>query len=284
MTRLTTRHGGPGLGAEGGPGFDADYQTYTYSSANGTLTQINRGLGTTLSVTAAAVQGLGASTAINASAGGGGVDRCAGQHDELHAGFAGPADAAADGRRRGAVVGARHAPATRPSTWTSWAGPPSYAYNSTQDLTQVAYPDGTFTTYQYELTFHQVTQIQDALGHLTTFTLQRHDQRPADAEGCPGQRDDLHLVERPEADDDGCVGRVTTMQWNSTTRQQTAGIDALGNITSFGYDGAGNQISVQDALGRVHDDSLRRQPPAADADQRAGRRGRPTATMPPATS
>ncbi len=25
MTRLTTRHGGPGLGAEGGPGFDADY-------------------------------------------------------------------------------------------------------------------------------------------------------------------------------------------------------------------------------------------------------------------
>ena len=26
MTRLTTRHGGPGLGAEGGPGFDADYQ------------------------------------------------------------------------------------------------------------------------------------------------------------------------------------------------------------------------------------------------------------------
>ena len=33
--------------------------TYTYSSSNGTLTQIDRGLGTTLAVTAAAVQGLG---------------------------------------------------------------------------------------------------------------------------------------------------------------------------------------------------------------------------------
>ena len=42
--------------------------TYTYSTANGTLTGINRGLGTTLAVAAAAAQGLGASTAINASA------------------------------------------------------------------------------------------------------------------------------------------------------------------------------------------------------------------------
>ena len=39
--------------------------TYTYSTSNGTLTQINRGLGTTLAVTAAA-QGLGVSTALNA--------------------------------------------------------------------------------------------------------------------------------------------------------------------------------------------------------------------------
>ena len=42
--------------------------TYTYSSANGTLTGVNRGLGTTLAVAAAAAQGLGAATAINAGA------------------------------------------------------------------------------------------------------------------------------------------------------------------------------------------------------------------------
>ncbi len=41
--------------------------TYSYSATNGMLNQIDRGLGTTLSITPAAAQGLGASTAINAS-------------------------------------------------------------------------------------------------------------------------------------------------------------------------------------------------------------------------
>jgi hypothetical protein len=43
--------------------------SYSYA-VNGTLSQINQGLGTTLSVTAMVAQGLGASTAINTSAGG----------------------------------------------------------------------------------------------------------------------------------------------------------------------------------------------------------------------
>ena len=41
--------------------------TYAYSAGNGSLVSIDRGLGTLTTITAAAVQGLGAGTAINAS-------------------------------------------------------------------------------------------------------------------------------------------------------------------------------------------------------------------------
>ncbi len=222
--------------------------TYTYSSGNGTLTQINRGVGTTLSVTAAAVQGLGASTAINTN------QAAAALTDALGNTTSYTLDAL--GRTMqlqtadGAVQSWALNSAGNPTAYVDQLGrTTSYAYNATQDQTQVSYPDGTFTSYQYELTFHQMTQIQDALNHRTTFS---YDGTTSDL---LTQKDALGNVttytwsnglKQTMTD---ALGRVTTMQWNSTTRQQTATIEAMGNITSFAYDSAGNQISVQDALG-----------------------------------
>ena len=184
--------------------------TFTYSSSNGTLTQINRGLGTTLSVTAAAVQGLGASTAINASQAVGGLTDALGNTTSYTLDSLGRMTQlqTADGAVQ---TGRSTRPATRPSTSTSSAGRPRMPTTRSQDLTQVAYPDGTFTTYQYELTFHQVTQIQDALNHHTTMA---YDGTTSD------------LLTQKDA-----LGNVTTMTWSNGLMQTTT--DALGRVTTL---------------------------------------------------
>jgi len=222
--------------------------TYAYSPSNGTLSQINRGLGTTLAVTAAAVQGLGAPTAINAK------DAVATLTDGLNHTTSYLLD----------TLGRPLQMKTADNAVQSWtrnaAGDPTsyvdqlnrttlYAYNATADLTQITHPDGTTTNYQYELTFHQVSQIQDALGRLTKST---YDATTGDL---LTQTDALNNVTsytwanglKQTMKD--ALGNVTTLQWDSAKRRQLATIDALGNRTNYSYDAAGNQTVVQDALG-----------------------------------
>lgn len=222
--------------------------TYTYSTTNGTLTQIDRGLGTTLSVTAAAAQGLGSSMALNASQ----------AVATLTDGLGNATSYTLDPLGRptqlqtadGAVQSWALNSAGNPTSYVDQLGrTTSYAYNSTQDLTQVTYPDSTITSYQYDPTFHQVTQIQDAFNNLTTFAYDGTTSdllAQTDAQGNTTSYTWSNGLKQTATD---ALGRVTTLQWDSTTRRQTAQIDALSNITSFSYDFAGNQIAVQDALG-----------------------------------
>jgi RHS repeat-associated protein len=224
--------------------------TYTYSSGNSTLTQINRGLGTTLAVAAAAAQGLGASTAINASA----------AVAALTDGLGHTTSYAFDSLGRQTQLQTADAAlqtwtldaAGNPTTYADQRGRvTTYVYNTAEDLTQVAYPDGTFATYQYETTFHQKTQCQDALGRLTTFSYDAMTGDLLTKKDALGNVTTYTWSSGLKQTTTDALGHVTTMQWDSAKRRQTALIDALSHVTTYGYDGAGNQTTVQDALGHV---------------------------------
>ena len=223
--------------------------TYGYAS-DGTLNTINRGLGSVTTITAEATQGLSASTAINAS------QSVATVTDPLNHTTTYLLDSLGRTLQLQTADGALQ-------TWTlDAAGNPtvsidqigrvtSMVYNGSEDLTQIAWPDGTFTTYQYDATFHQITQVEDALGHYLTNTY----------DGTTGdlltEKDGLGHVtshtwssglEQTKTDP---LGRVTTHTWDSTTRRLLSETDPLGNVTSYAYDAPGNQISVEDALGHI---------------------------------
>jgi RHS repeat-associated protein len=224
--------------------------TYTYSTSNGMLTQVNRGLGTTLSLTAAAAQGLGASTAINAS------QQVAALTDALSHTTSLTLDAL--GRQTqaqtadGAVQNWTLDAAGNPTLYADQLGrQTAYTYNASEDLTQVQYPDGTYTTYQYETTFHQVTQIQDARGNRTTFSYDSTTSDLLTVQDALGNTTTHTWSNGLKQTTTDALGRVTTLQWDSTRRRQTALIDALNNITSFGCDSAGNQNVIEDALART---------------------------------
>ena len=223
--------------------------TYTYSPSNGTLIQIDRGLGTKLSLTAAATQGLGGGTALTLSQavttltdGLGNVTTYTldslGRPTQLQT---------ADGAIQKWALNA----AGNPTSYVDQLGrTTTYTYNASQDRIQATYPDGTSTTYQYDPTFHQVTQIQDALNNLTTFAYDGTTSDLLAQTDALGNMTSFTWSNGLKQTTTDALGRVTTLQWDSTTRRETAEIDALGNITSYNYDSAGNQISIQDALGR----------------------------------
>jgi RHS repeat-associated protein len=224
--------------------------TYTYSSSNGMLTEINRGLGTTLSVTPAAAQGLGASTAINAG------QQVAALTDALSHTTSLTLDAL--GRKTqeqtadGAVQKWTLDAAGNPTLYVDQLGrPTSYTYNASEDVTQVQYPDGTYTTYQYETMFHQVTQIEDARGNRTTYSYSSTTSDLLTVQDALGNVTTHTWSNGLKQTTTDALGRVTTLQWDSAMRQQTALIDALNNITTYAYDSAGNQNVLQDALGRT---------------------------------
>jgi YD repeat-containing protein len=221
--------------------------SYTYSPSNGTLTQVNRGLGTMMAVTAAAVQGLGSPTAINAS------QAVVTLTDGLNHTTSYLLDTLGRPLQTttadGAVQSWTRNAAGDPTAYTDPLNRQTlYAYNLTADLTQITYPDGTTTNYQYELTFHQVTQVQDALGNLTKSS---YDPITGDL---LTQTDALNNVTAYtwanglKQTTKDALGNVTTLQWDSVKRRQTAKIDALGSKTTYSYDAAGNQSVVQDAL------------------------------------
>jgi RHS repeat-associated protein len=146
----------------------------------------------------------------------------------------------------------------------------TYAYGPGDgDRIQITFPDGSVQKFQYDPTFHEVTQEQDTRGDLTTMT---YDSSTGDLLTIKDALNEvttqtwssglLQTVTDP-------LNHTTTYQWDTAHRRLTDTIDALNNRTTYGYDAAGNQITVQDALGRVTTtafDGMRRATTVTDAN------------------
>ena len=224
--------------------------TFTYDTTSGALNGIDQGVGTPIAIMPAATQGLGSSTAVNAS------DQVAVVTDALghtttttldSMGRVIQIETADGGVQKWTLNGAGN-----PLTYIDQLGRVmSYTYDGSQDLTQIQYPDGTFATYAYDSTFHQLTQTHDALGHITTNSYDPTTGNLLTQTDALGHITTMTWANGLLQTMTDPLGRVTTSVWDSVSRLQLAEIDPLGNITTFGYDSAGNQITVEDALGRV---------------------------------
>jgi RHS repeat-associated protein len=124
------------------------------------------------------------------------------------------------------------------------------AYDSSGYPTQVTQPDGSTLGYQYQSSFHALTQATDERGHITTFTYdsQGHELTMVNALNqtttfgwTTGGL--LQTVTDP-------LGHTTTLQYDSS-RRLTQTTDPLNNATQFSYDGNGNPQTTTDALSRV---------------------------------
>ncbi|HEV3256736.1 MAG TPA: hypothetical protein VG013_07655, partial [Gemmataceae bacterium] len=242
--------------------------TFSYDPTSGVLSSINLGLGSTLAVSPAAVQGLATSPAKLASQALGILTDALsqlttysldlyGQPTKLltpdgatqswQRDFAGQATAYTDGISR---------------TTTN-----VYQYGSgLGDLVQVTNADSSLMTYQYDSTFHEVTQIQDTLGRLTTFTYNSQGDLLTTRDALNNVTTQVWSSGLLQSVTDP-LNHTTTYQYDSARRLQVT-IDALTNRSTLGYDPAGNQATSQDALARVTTsvyDGLRRRLVQTDA-------------------
>src|SRR5262249_32837747 len=88
------------------------------------------------------------------------------------------------------------------------------AYNNSEDLTQVTYADGSFMLYQYDPTFHEVTQAANSLGETASTAYNQ-------TTGLPTSSTDA-------------LGNTTTYAWaNGRLQSET---DPLGHTTLLRYD------------------------------------------------
>ncbi len=223
--------------------------TYAYD-ANGALQSIDRGLGSLTTVTAAAVQGLGAATVINDT------QSVAVVTDPLNHATTYALDPlgrltklqAADGAVQTWELNA----AGNPTVYTDALGRKTLnTYNASQDLTVIEYPDATKTSYAYDATFHEVTRIEDALNRVTTLAYDATTGDLLTVIDALGNRTTYTWSSGLKQTMTDALGRVTTYTWDSTKRRELGIQDVLGNRTTFAYDAAGNKTSEQDALGRL---------------------------------
>jgi RHS repeat-associated protein len=224
--------------------------TFTYDSTTGAGSTVDRGLGNTLSLAPAATQGLATSPAINSSKAVGVLTDALSQKTTY----------TLDSLGRTTQL---QTPDGAPQNWTlnSAGRPTAYTdplnrtttmtYNSSQDLTRIDHPDGSNEQFQYDTTFHRLTQYQDTLNHLTTFT------RESGTGNLLSVRDPLNEVTTFTWLSSGLLETVTdplhnttTFQWDGNRRLQDT-IDALNQRTTFSYDNAGNMQTFKDALNRV---------------------------------
>ncbi len=233
-------------------GTNAANVTFSYDSTTGLLSSSDRGLGTTLSLTPAAAQGLATSPAINSSKALGVVTDALSQ----------VATYTLDGQARltkletpdgaawnyGVDSHGQTATITDPiSRVTTMA----YSYGTGKgDLTQVTFPDGSTNQYAYDSTYHQLTQFTDTLNHLTTYSL----NGTGDATQVKDALGNLvtmtyssgELLTRKDQ-----RGNTTTFAYDSTTRHLTTTTDPAGGVITLTYDSSGNVTTSQDALGRT---------------------------------
>ncbi len=86
----------------------------------------------------------------------------------------------------------------------------------------------------HDATTSDLLTVKDALGNVTTMTWSNG----------------LKLTTTD------ALGRITTLNWDSTFGRNCRSKMPLGYLTSFGYDLAGNQITLLGCFGKLHDDDL----------------------------
>jgi RHS repeat-associated protein len=122
------------------------------------------------------------------------------------------------------------------------------------DLLQVDSPDGSSVHYQYEHTFHHVTEATDGLGQTTTSTYDPNTGDLLTTTDPLGNTSSNVWGSGPEAGlllaSTDADGRTTSYGYDSE-RHLTATTDALNQTTSQTYDQAGNPASRTDAAGRT---------------------------------
>jgi RHS repeat-associated protein len=220
---------------------------FHYAADTGRLDQVDRGLGTTLSIDAAGVQAL--------------------HNPALH-----PGDALAkvtDARNNATryqldALGRLLLQRSADDTVQTWQcnshgqviaytdgrqHTTEYQFDTVGDLRQIDYPDSSYVLYDYHPLFHTVTRYQDGRGNVTLF----------------GYNATGDLVRTEDA-----LHEVTTQLWINgllqsitdpalhTTRFEYDGqrrlidtVDALQNHTTLAYDTDGNVLTTEDALHRI---------------------------------
>jgi len=226
--------------------------TFTYDANTSLLAGIDQGLGTTLSLAPAISQGLATSPAKSANQAVAVITDALNQLATYTLDSLGRTtklqtpDGGVQAWQRD-QAGQEFVYVDPISRVTSY----QYQYGSgAGDLKQVTNPDGSVKQYQYDGTFHNLTQSQDTLHHLSTMT---YDAITGD------------LLTTTNA-----LNQATTMTWssgllrtvtdplqNTTTylydanRRLQVVQDALNDLTTITYDGSGNPLTTKDALGRV---------------------------------
>jgi RHS repeat-associated protein len=224
--------------------------TFTYDSTTGAGSSVDRGLGNTLSLAPAATQGLATSPAINSSKAVGVLTDALSQKTTYTVDSLGRTTQlqTPDGATQNWTLNS----AGRPTAYTDPLNrTTTMTYNSSQDLTRIDHPDGSNEQFQYDSAFHRITQYQDTLNHLTTYT------RESGTGNLLSVRDPLNEVTTFTWLSSGLLETVTdplhnttTFQWDGNRRLQDT-IDALNQRSTFSYDSAGNVQTLKDSLNRV---------------------------------
>ncbi len=239
-----------GYDTAGRPVFEqtsARLTTFAYDSAgHGTLTGVDNGLGAMLGVAPQLGQGFINSGANISAAAGVVTDALSrstrhvlngnGQLVQLQTG---------DGVTQAWTYNANF----QPLRWTDGLGRvTSFAYNA-GDQTSVTTPDGATTTFQYDPSLHEVTQIQDPLGRLQTFVYSGTGdlQVSVDAAGLRTTNTWSGGLLQSTTDPQG----LTTSFVYDGQNDLIAVIEPTGLRTSFAYDAAGDRTSVTDPLGNI---------------------------------
>ena len=223
--------------------------TFQYDSTSGRVTEVDRGLGTSYSITtpadptalglvalvaapriASIVDGLGHSTQYTLDNRGRSlqIDQELGNTESFTRNTAG--DITEDVDPLGLVT--------------------SYDYSGDGDLLGITYADGSSVSYAYDPTFHVMTQQTDERGDVTNYTIDPTNGDVLAITNALGQTTTqvwsdglLQSVTDP-------LGHTTQYQYDSDRRLDLT-IDALGGETAYSYDAAGNLATTTDALGRV---------------------------------
>ena len=117
------------------------------------------------------------------------------------------------------------------------------------ELTHVTNPDGSSISYQYDPTFHEVTQQTDGLGRVTTYMYNSQGDLTETIDPMGRVTTEVWSSGLLQSTTDP-LGRTTTYQYNSQ-REEIDQIDPLGRITTYTYDPAGDEVTVDDPMGRV---------------------------------
>ena len=224
--------------------------TYTYDS-QGALSGADEGLGSTMGLVPSSIQGLQTNPAISAGQDVAVWTDALGQLTTYTLDSTGqPTELQTPD---GGIQTWQRDFAGQPTVYTDAMGRVTtytYQYGAGDgELTQVTNPDGTTVHYQYDPTFHKVTQETDELGRLTTYTYNSRGDLISTTDALGGVTTEVWSNGLLQSTTDP-LGHTTTYQYNSH-REPIDQIDPLGNRTTYTYDSAGNQATIKDPLGRV---------------------------------